>query len=125
MMINKTLAEIPLYPTGGLKGKGPLGLEEGQDAAAVFAQVISSAVGLMTVIAFIWFLFLLITGAIGIMTAGGDKMALENARKRLTTGVTGLIIVITAIFILGFIATLLGIPGILNFGEMIETIAPE
>lgn len=111
------------YNLGDINGIGPLGTP-GSDAPSLFAKFLSSAIGLMTVIAFIWFLFLLITGAIAFMTAGGDKMALENARKRITTGLIGLVIVIAAIFIMDLIATLLGIPAILDVGNWIEKLSP-
>ena len=72
----------------------------------------------MTIIAIIWFAFVLITGAIGMMGAGGDKQAMESARKRITSGLIGLVVVIAAIFILDLVGTLFGIPNILNLGEL-------
>ena len=66
-------------------------------------------IGVMTVVAIIWFLFTLITGAISIIGSGGDKQALESARKKITTGVIGLVVVIASIFILDLIGTIFGI----------------
>lgn len=96
-----------------LGGFGPLGLEGG-DAPSVFANIISGAIGLLTIIAGIYFIFVLITGAISWLSAGGDKGAVENARKRITSGLIGLIVVVSAIFIVRLIATLLGIEAILD-----------
>lgn len=106
---------------GTFEGFGPLGNPSGS-GIDTFTSFISSAIGLMTIIAFIWFIFLLITGAIGIMTAGGDKQALEGARKKITNGITGLVVVIIATFILNLLGTLLGIPNILNLGQLFGTI---
>lgn len=117
----KQLAQLNFAPPGGFKGFGPLGNPSGS-GIDIFSTFISSTIGLMTIIAFIWFLFLLITGAIGIMTAGGDKAAVEAARKKITNGITGLIIVIIATFILSLIGTLLGIPNILNLNQLFGTI---
>jgi len=118
-------ADIPLAPGGGYQGKGPLGLEgSGPEAATgIFNKFISSTVGVMTVIAFIWFIFLFVSGAISIMTSGGDKASLETARKRLFTGIVGIVVVIAAIFIIDLIGNLLGIPEILNPAKLIEDVS--
>jgi len=69
------LAQIRLAPEGGFKGFGPLGLEDrsASDAPLIFNTFIRAVIGLLTIVAFIWFLFLLIFGAIGVLTSGGDK----------------------------------------------------
>lgn len=105
-----------------LKGIGPLGLEQGQDAPTIFTKFISSAIGLMTIIAIIWFAFVLIIGAIGIISSGGDKASLETARKRITTGIVGLVVVVAAIFIIRLIGKLIGIPNILDLPALLEQI---
>ena len=114
---------LALSPPEGFTGQGPLGLEGGEDPGSVFNNFISSAIGLITVVAIIWFVFLFIIGAIGFMTAGGDKAALETARKKLTNGVVGFIIVIAAIFIIQVISEILGLEGFLNPAQLIENIA--
>jgi hypothetical protein len=105
-----------------LRGEGTLGLEQGQDAPTVLTNVLTATVGLLTIIAAIWFVFLLITGAIGIITSGGDKAALENAQKRITNGLIGLVIVVAAIFIIDLIGNILGIPNILNPAAVISNL---
>jgi len=102
---------------GKLEGFGELGRPEGT-GINTFSKFISSTIGLMTIVAIIWFTFILISGAIGMMGAGGDKQAMESARKRITNGLIGLVIVIAAIFILDLFGTLFGIPNILNLGEL-------
>ncbi len=72
----------------------------------------------MTIIAIIWFVFSFIIGAIGIISAGGDKAALESARKKIVSAITGLIVVIAAIFIVRLIGFLIGIPNILNLTQL-------
>ena len=103
-----------------LRGFGPLGLEGGEAAPTVFTNLISGAIGLMTIIAGIYFIFILIAGAIAWLSSGGDKVAVENARKRITSGITGLIIVVAAIFIFRLIATLLGVEDILDPASFIQ-----
>lgn len=119
--MNKLLAaDIKLAPNGGFKGFGKLGLEDGASSNAdlVFTQFLSSAIGVMTIIAFIWFIFVFFMGAIGIISSGGDKQALETARKKITSGIIGIVVVIAAIFIIKLIGYLIGIPDILNFASL-------
>ena len=106
---------------GPLRGYGTLGLEgagSGSGALNIFAGFISTAIGLMTIIAIIWFVFVFFTGAIGIITAGGDKQAMEGARKRITTGIIGLVVTIAAIFVIKLVGTLVGVPNILNISQL-------
>jgi hypothetical protein len=106
-----------------LKGIGPFGLEnaDANTSPVTFQTILSNIIGVITIIGFIWFIFLVITGAIGIMSAGGDKNALEGARKKLTSGLIGLIVLIAAIFIIDLIGTLLGVPGILGIAGLITS----
>ena len=114
--MNKLAADFELFP-GGFKGIGPLGNPTGT-GVDTFTKFISSAIGLMTIIAIIWFIFTLITGAIATMSAGSDKAALESARKKITNGLVGLVITIAAIFLIDLIGGLIGIPNILNLSEL-------
>lgn len=107
-MKNLIAREIPLGSP--LEGVGPLGTPGGASGGAtLFNNIISSVIGLITIIAGIWFVFLLITGAIGIMSAGGDKAAMEEARKRITSGLIGLIVVVAGIFLVDLIGGFLGL----------------
>lgn len=116
------LADIQLGPEGGFTGFGPLGLEGGESAPVIFTKFISSTIGLMTIIAIIWFVILMIMGAIGIISSGGDKASLESARKRITTGVIGFVVVVAAIFIVQLIGRLIGMPDLLNLPALLERI---
>lgn len=117
----KLLADINLAPSGGFTGFGPLGNPTGS-GVSTFAKFISSVIGLMTIIAIIWFVFTFITGAIGMIGAGGDKAAVESAKKRITTGLIGLVVVIAAIFIFDLLGKLVGIPDIMDVETMFKAI---
>ena len=120
MTSNKLLAgNLPLGPINGI---GTIG--NPSDPSATLAQIISTGIGLLTVIAAIYFLVQLITGAISIISSAGDKGAYEEARKKITTGVIGLAVTIAGIFIMDVIATLLGIPTILDLVTTIGQIGP-
>jgi hypothetical protein len=116
-----TQNSIDLYDKSqtNLKGFGPLGLEQGQDGISVFATFLSSAVGLITIIGIIWMVFIIVTGAVSIISSGGDKQALEGARKKISNGIIGLVVLISSLFILSLIGKLIGLPGILDIATMI------
>lgn len=125
--MNNLLAEdgTKIAPEGGFKGFGKLGLvgSEASNADITFTNFLSSVVGVMTIIAIIWFVFLFISGAIAYMSSGGDKNAIESARKKITNGIIGLVIVVIAIFVIRLIGLLIGIPDILNFPSLFSEIA--
>lgn len=121
--MNQYIAQVPVSFNTPLCGIGNIGLcPPSVSASSMLAAVLSTAIGLLTVIAALYFMFVLITGAIGIISAGQDKTALEDAKKRITNGAIGLVITIAAIFLMEIIATLLGIPSILDIGQMINAI---
>ncbi len=120
-MMNK-IAQIDLAPDGGYKGFGPLGLENNQTPMVVFSTFLSSAVGLITLIGIIWFVFTIIMGAVGIIASGGDKASNENARKKIFSGIIGLVVLISGIFIVNLIGYIFGFPNILNIGGYINKI---
>lgn len=111
---------------GPFEGLGPLGeivrsisSDNPSAASALFVKVLSNAVGVMTIVAFIWFLFQLFIGAIGWLSSEGEKAKLQEAQKKITNAIIGLIIVIAAIFLIKIIGTIfdidmLDIQGLLN-----------
>jgi len=112
------LADVSLAPKGGFfKGIGILG-NPGENSISLFSSIISTVIGTMTMVAIIWFIFTFLTGAVGIISSGGDKQALESARKKITTGAVGLIVVLLALVIVNLVGKVLGIDNILNLGEL-------
>lgn len=107
-------------PLGTLEGFGPLGkfaLDIGT-ATNLFNKVISNIIAVLTISAGLWFILQFILGAWGWLTAGGDKSALENAQKKITNSLIGLVIVVAAIFLVDLIGKLLGLE-ILRPGKFI------
>lgn len=107
---------------GQLSGFGPLGNPQG-NGIGTFTNFVSSAIGLLTLIAIIWFVFSFIIGAIGIISAGGDKAGLESSRKKIVSSIIGLVVVIAAIFVIKLIGFLIGIPNILDLGALFNQVA--
>lgn len=133
MVHSHLLAENEPLNLGCLEGLGPMGedtclwTQTGGDAGkgpSLFTNFITKTIGVMTVVAFIWFLFVLFTGAIGWLSSGGDKAKLQEAQKKITTGLIGLIIVISAIFLIKIIGNMFGID-ILDLTNFISNLGTE
>ena len=119
------IADTTFAPNGGFMGLGNnTALKTGSGGIATFSKLISSIIGIMTIVAIIWFVFTFIIGAIGIISSGGDKQSLEAAKKKITTGLIGLVVVIIAFFILDLIGYLLGFGtgGLLDLNTMFTSI---
>lgn len=121
----KLAEEVKLYDDNGFKGFGRYGLENfsSDTAGTLFGNFISRAIGVITVVAIIWFVFILVTGAIGVMGSGGDKQSLESSRKKISTGVIGLVILVSALFMARLVGAFLGIENFLSPALLIEQIS--
>lgn len=75
----------------------------------------------MTIVAFIWFVFNVLLGAMNLMMSAGDKQKLEMARGKILYGIIGVVVVVSAVFIVSLIGTIFGIP-ILNLEELFNLI---
>lgn len=124
-MRENLIAQINFAPDSGSFRCQGSSLLCGFDPAAsgsTLNSVVSLVVGVMTVIAFIWFTIQFFIGALGIISSGGDKAKMESARAKITTGIIGLVVVIAAIFIIRIIGLVLGI-NILNPGTFVTSLS--
>jgi len=101
-------------------GPQPLGTQVSWQSPYMLARIISRIIGLLTIVAAVYFVILLITSAISVMQSGGDKGKLEVARNRMLTAVVGIVIVVAAIFVFNIIANMLGLDDVLDFQVMID-----
>lgn len=109
-MTNLLTEDIKFYSGDGFSGIGTLGLQNARasEAFGVFGNFISASIGLITVIAIIWFVFIIVSGSLSIISSGGDKNSLESAKKRISAGVIGLVVLIASLFILDIIGKIFG-----------------
>lgn len=110
-------------PVGNFTLPGPLGENPTVNAPGQISNVISTAIGVITIIAFIWFVIQFFIAAVQIIGSGGDKASLASARSKLTTSVVGVVVVISAIFLIELVGTIFGIE-ILNLPRLINDIMP-
>lgn len=100
---------------GEFEGLGPLGEIiknlTSQDVATplgLLNKVLSILIGIITGIAFIYFIFLFFAGALSWTSSGGDPKSIEKAQKQISTAIIGLIVVVAAIFISQLLGSILG-----------------
>lgn len=117
------LAQVS-HTLGTLQGGSEIKAAAGKNSPTQFANFITLLIGLLTIIASIWFIILVITGGISILSSGGDKGAFEGAKKRITTGVIGIAVVVVGLFLADFFANqLLGLQ-VLNVVSLFNSILP-
>lgn len=90
-----TLADVKLQKIGG-SGLGPFGDVNftSETAFEKFTGAISAIIGLLTIVAAVWFLIQITLGGLSWITAAGEKAKLAEARDKITHAFIGLIIVV-------------------------------
>ena len=119
--IKPIIAQVE-YPLGSLQGIGKLGSAAPADAANRATSLISTIIGLLSIIGILFFAFQLILGAIKIIGANGDKNKVSEGQNQLTQGVIGVVIIIAAVFVASSISSLLGISNIMDLSHWINII---
>ncbi|HUS60259.1 MAG TPA: pilin [Nevskiaceae bacterium] len=79
------------------------------EGATLIAEIIANALKVIFAISGVILMAMIIFSGIQWMTAGGDKEALANAKKRLTSAFIGFIIFVSVFAIINFIAPFLGL----------------
>jgi hypothetical protein len=74
-----------------------------------FSQLLPALISLAFVIGVIVFVFYFLWGTISWITAGGDKVAVETARHRLTHALVGLVFLLLTFAVLNFVECFFGI----------------
>jgi Trk-type K+ transport system membrane component len=92
-------------------------------AASAFVTIISNIIGIMTIIAGIYFIFQFIIGGYGYMTASGDPKKMSEATKKITSAFIGLLVVVAAYAIIHLLGVILGFE-ILDPQNIIERLRP-
>ena len=109
------LATLSLMFAGVAAAQGQVGITPpARVPAPGINDVIRFAVNVLFFVAVIAALIFLLIGGIKWLVSGGDKAAVEAARGQIVAAIIGLVIVIFAYFILNFVLTLIGIPGLTN-----------
>jgi hypothetical protein len=100
------------------------GSESGFGALTNLETIISNVIGLMTVLAGLFFLFQFLTAALSWVTSGGEKGKLESARNQMLNATIGLVLVIAAYSIIGLIGRVVGLD-LLQPAALLQGIVPS
>jgi hypothetical protein len=87
------------------------------EATSKFETYASQLVGMLTIVAVLYFIIQIIFAGYAFISSQGDEKVMEATRKRLTEAVLGLFIVVIAIGLGSLIAMLLGIPNVLDINS--------
>lgn len=96
----------------------------GAEAATTLERLLSVALGGFTIVAGLYFLFLLLIAAYGWIGAAGDVAKVKKARDTMRDGLVGMIILVGAYALAGIIGSMLGLD-LLNPGQLLLELAPN
>lgn len=117
-LINKIIAQTKY----NISGPGPDLTAE--TATGTFEKFISQFIGILTIIAIIYFTIQIIFAGYSFMGSNGDPKKMEQSKAHLTQNILGLVIVLIALIITNLIGRLFGLDNILNFTDTFNKIAP-
>jgi len=112
-MVPSKLLAVKYTLTG--PGKVPA---SGVDATTMLEKLISQIIGILTIVAVIFFVVQIIFAGYGFISSEGDQKKMEDNRHKLTNGVMGLFIVIIAVGIGTLISKLFGLSNPLDLNAM-------
>ncbi len=94
-------------------------------AFGAFAFLISNVIGIMVMVAGVWFIIQFLLGGFSWLSSGGDKGKLEKAQQTLLHAVIGLVIVLSAYALISLISAVLGVDLLLNNpGAFVDRLKP-
>lgn len=91
------------------------------DATSKLEIVVSRIIGVLTIVAVIYFAIQVIFAGFALISSEGDPKKYQDARKRLTDGVIGLFIIVVSLGFAALLAKLLGLSdSIFNLNSMFK-----
>jgi len=93
-------------------------------ASGALAKIISTIIGVITIVAGLWFIINFMIAAAGMIFSAGNEEAIKNNTKKMTHGLLGLVIVIGAYALISLIGLILGI-NFLALEFLIENVKPQ
>lgn len=96
---------------------------DGKGFIASLELYVSDIIGIITILASLFFIVYSFLAAYEWVTAGSDSGKIEKAKNRFVWGTLGLVLIIASYSIIGLIGSIIGL-SILNPGELIQKIIP-
>jgi hypothetical protein len=117
VQFNHLLADVSVpHSLGTLSG---LGVDPGANGTLTLEKIISQIIGVLTIVAVIFFAIQIIFAGYNFISAQGDEKKYEAARQSLTNGVLGLTVVVIAVGLGSLLASLAGISNVLDLNTML------
>ena len=118
MKTNLLAAGQSLGKIGGGNGGelGPFAGKNLSNPVDTITSYVSSIVGILTIFASIWFLFMILFAGYEWISAGGDSKKIASARDRITHAFIGLVIVVGAWSLLAVTGQFFGYDTLLGAG---------
>lgn len=92
----------------------------GGNSVTTLESIISTGIGLLTLIGIIYFVVHIILAGYSLISAQGDPKELETSKKRITYNVIGLAIIAIAYGIALLIGSILGLGNFFNLGSILN-----
>jgi len=108
-----------------VKLQSSVGIQPTGDGINELDNVLSTIIGVLTLVAFIFFVLQIIFAGYSFISGQGDEKKIESARKRLTDGILGLTIVVVAFGITALLAQITGLGNIFNLDEIFTSFTPD
>jgi hypothetical protein len=117
---------MPSSSLGKFKSPSTLSQESGSNidgstSIENLENIISTVIGVITVVGSIFFIINFIIAAFNWITSDGDQGKLKSARDRMTQSVIGLVIVVASYSLIALLGSIVGIE-LLNFSGQIHDI---
>jgi len=94
-------------------------------ASNALASVLSTIIGVLTIVAGIWFFFQILIAGFNWISSSGDKNKVQEVQHKITNSVIGLAVVVIAYALTSLFGKILGIPNILDIGAAIQLLGPK
>jgi len=107
-----------------VKLKSNVGLQPTGDGVVELDKIISTVIGVLTLVAFIYFVIQVILAGYAFISGQGDEKKIESARKRLTDGILGITIVVIAFGVGALLASLMGLDNIFDLNTIFDRLFP-
>jgi hypothetical protein len=95
----------------------------GSNAALNLERFISNAIGALTVLGGLFFIFYFVMGGLNWVTAGGEQSKVTKARDQMIQGVVGMVVIVISYGLLGLVGGFVGF-NFLNPGQAIIDLRP-
>lgn len=96
------------------------GIQPGDNPVSTLENILSSVIGVLTLVAVIFFTIQIILAGFSFISSQGDAKELESSKKKLTSSVIGLAVVVLAYGIGALISHLLGLNSVFDLSTVLK-----